>query len=407
MLTKTLPQKEKSTETINSPEFIEKQVDERGFYLYEWISADELRMSVLSDYLGIIKASSMPLAIITLIFWFLWLTGWVFGVIVAVLWVLGVFYSIVLCILILKMIKKSYLYTRWANVVITDNNYVSAGKVVERSDFRAQKDAFYALEKTFREPLLEPSWLSEHIAEQREWLIDQLKWIAGGWGKIIENMWRSRDSQWIVLVIMIAGVLYGGMMAIVYFLWVFFVAFLARIFSWISHKALLISNNTEHEIQTLFSNIYKSSLELKSGKKQSVSLLTEASQNAWADNLSGKIQESFELIGEMAKNATEDTLRLRNLLESSKYKDIFNFVKYGNWIKMQVIEPINEIHQLLEKNRDILEKTVVEIDKQISDTDDTILQKPLILQKERLLLQKESIERVIYMLEWYQEKLAS
>lgn len=101
----------------------------------------------------------------------------------------------------------------------------------------------------------------------------------------------------------------------------------------------------------------------------------------------------------MAENATEDTLRLRNLLESSKYKDIFNFVKYGNWIKMQVIEPINEIHQLLEKNRDILEKTVVEIDKQISDTDDTILQKPLILQKERLLLQKESIERVIHMLE--------
>ncbi len=151
-------------------------------------------------------------------------------------------------------------------------------------------------------------------------------------------------------------------------------------------------------MQTLFGKIYRSSLELKSGKKQSVSLLTEASQNAWADNLSGKLQDSFELIGEMAKNATEDTIRLKKLLESSKYKDIFNFMKYGNWIKTQVIEPINEIHQLLIKNRDILEKTVVEVDKQIYDTDDSALQKPLILQKERLLLQKESIERVIDML---------
>lgn len=68
MLTKILTQKEEPEEDIDSPEFIEKQVDERGFYLYEWISADELRMSVLSDYLGIIRASSMPLAIITIIF---------------------------------------------------------------------------------------------------------------------------------------------------------------------------------------------------------------------------------------------------------------------------------------------------------------------------------------------------
>ncbi len=407
MFTKTLPQKENSTENIHSPEFIEKQVDERGFYLYEWISADELRMSVLSDYLGIIKASSMPLAIITLIVWFLWLAGWVVGVILAVLSVLGVFYSIVLCILILKMIKKSYLYTRWANVVITDNNYVSGGKVVERSDFRAQKDAFYTLEKTFREPLLKESGLSEHIEEQKNWLMDQLKWIASGWGKIIENMWRSRDSQWIVLVVMVAGVLYGGMMAIVYFLWVFFVAFLARIFSWISHRTLLMMNNTEHQIQTLFWSIYESSIELKSGKKQSLSLLTEAGQNIWAENLSGKLQDSFELIGEIAKNATEDTLKLRSLLETSKYKDIFNFIKYGNWIKTQVLEPIDEIHQLLTKNKDILEKTVIEIDKQISDTADAALQKPLILQKERLVIQKGSIERVMNMFEGYQEKLAS
>lgn len=175
-------------------------------------------------------------------------------------------------------------------------------------------------------------------------------------------------------------------------------AFLARIFSGISHRALLITNNTEHQIQTLFGKIYESSLELKSGKKESVSLLTEASQNAWAENLSGKIRDSFELIGEMAENATNDTIKLRKLLESSKYKDIFNFVKYGNWIKTQVIEPIKEILELLEKNKNILEKTVIDLDKQISHTGDPSLQKPLILQKERLILQKENIERIMKML---------
>lgn len=67
MLTRTLPSPEIS-DIPDTPEFIERQVDERGFYLYEWISPDELRMSVLADYLSIIRASSMPLAVVTLIF---------------------------------------------------------------------------------------------------------------------------------------------------------------------------------------------------------------------------------------------------------------------------------------------------------------------------------------------------
>ena len=73
------------TENTESPEFIEQQVDERGFYLYEWISPDELRMSVLADYLSIIKFASIPLAIITLIAGFIGLSLGVFGVIMAVL----------------------------------------------------------------------------------------------------------------------------------------------------------------------------------------------------------------------------------------------------------------------------------------------------------------------------------
>ena len=65
------------------------------------------------------------------------------------------------------MLRKSYLYTRGANVVITDNHYVSLGQVVERENFARQKEVFQSLEKTFREPLLEPSGLAEHIAMEK------------------------------------------------------------------------------------------------------------------------------------------------------------------------------------------------------------------------------------------------
>ena len=67
MLTKT---REQTTleESMENPENIAEQVEERGFYLYEWISPDELRMTLERDYLQIVRWASIPLAIITGIF---------------------------------------------------------------------------------------------------------------------------------------------------------------------------------------------------------------------------------------------------------------------------------------------------------------------------------------------------
>lgn len=58
MRTRTLPLPEtvetSSTNTDIQKE-IQEKVHERGFYLYEWISPDELRMSIKADYLAIIQ----------------------------------------------------------------------------------------------------------------------------------------------------------------------------------------------------------------------------------------------------------------------------------------------------------------------------------------------------------------
>ena len=164
-------------------------------------------------------------------------------------------------------------------------------------------------------------------------------------------------------------------------------------------------NNTEHKIQTLFSNISDSSDDLKWWQTEAISLLSDAAQNEWQENLSGRLAESFALIGKLAGNATDKTVELRNILESSEYKDIFNFVKYGNWVKKQILEPIESILLLLNKNRDTLKKTISSLDSQISDTTDPSLQKPLILQKNRLEMQVESFKQNIDLLNSYREKL--
>ncbi len=190
-----------------------------------------------------------------------------------------------------------------------------------------------------------------------------------------------------------------------FFAGVFFVGILALIFSRISHQILLAVNNIEHEIQTRFKKIITASIALKQAKKESLSLLDEASQNLWKDNLSERLSNSFESINTMASQATNDTVELRKILEASKYKDIFNFTKYGNWTKKQILEPIEEIYLLLSKNHDTIKITMQSLDLQIEKTQDPSLKKPLIIQKERLEIQIQSIERVLKMLDGYKEKL--
>jgi len=215
MLTKTLPLPE-DTETPSTDPTIQREikekVDERGFYLYEWISPEELRTSIKSDYLSIVQASSIPLAIITFVVGLLGLSGGMVGVVLSVLGVLGVFYLIVFVVLIIKMLQKSYLYTRGANVVITDDHYVSGGKVRKKTDFEGQKQAFRVMETLFREPLFQRSELNTYVDMQTKNLADQLKTILGGGGELLQGAGRSKDSGGIVIVVFIAGFLYAAMM---------------------------------------------------------------------------------------------------------------------------------------------------------------------------------------------------
>ena len=403
MLTRTLPlPEEQKTESLQT---VSETVKERGFYLYEWISSDELRMTLERDYLQIVRWASIPLAIITIIAGFIGFAMGPIGTILAVLGVLGVFYLIIGLILSIQFFYRSYLYTRGANVVITDNHFVSWANIIEQSDKKAVLKKFKKFETIFDEPFLWESRLAEKKEIAKTELFDNLKEIALGWWKILQWVWRSRDSWWIVLVILAAGFLYATMMWLVYFIGIFFIALFGRIFSWLAHRYLIAMNNTEHKIQTLFSDIQESSDNLNSGKENTISLLSDASENEWKENLSGKLTESFELINKLAKSTTDKTIKLRNTLESSKYKDIFNFVKYGNWVKKQILEPIEEILLLLKKNSDTLKDTISSLDFQITTTTDPSLQKPLILQQERLKMQVESFQKNIDLLNSYREKL--
>jgi hypothetical protein len=400
MLTHTLPE-------TRLPDEINNQVNERGFHLYEWISSDELKMTLEKDYLNIVKTMSIPLAIIAAIAGFIWFAWGPAGTIIAVLGVLGVFYGIVGCILFIRFLHRSYIYTRSANVVITDNHFVSWGNIMEQSDRESVLKKFEKIETIFDEPFLGESRLEEKKSKAKTELFENLKEVAFGWWKILQQVWRSKDSGGIVVVVLLVGFLYAAMMAIVYFIGIFFISVFGRLFSWLAHQYLLMTSNTEHRIQTLFWEIQKDSDSLKTWQKNTVTLLNEAWRNEWKENLSGKIWESLEFINSLASNATDNSIKLRKTLESSEYKNIFNFIKYGSWIKTQILEPIQSILDLIQKNKKNLNTTITDIEEQIKVTSESHLRWPLQLQKDRLITQVQSFEKIETMLIWYQEKLTN
>ena len=417
MLTRTLPSHTPSIPV--TPEFIQSKVDQRWFYLYEWISPDELQMTLERDYLTIVKGASIPLAIITVIAGLIGFSWGVFWTLLAILGVLSVFYLIVALILSLRFLYRTILYTRGANVVITDGSYVSGSHILAKTDREGISRAFSDFEKTFDEQFLGESTLAEKKNEQKKALFENLKDIAFSGGKIMSRLGNSRNSWGIVIVLLLAGILYGAMMGAVYFIGIFFISLFGRLFSWLAHEYLLIMRNTEYRIQNLFLKLDDGAEKLQRANDTSLSLLADATRNEWKENLLGKLNESLTLLSGLAGSSTTDSLKLRKILESSRYKDIFNFTKYGNWVKHEILEPIESILLLLSKNRDTLKKTIDSLETQITQfpswgvsrsdgvdvSTDPSLQKPLILQKERLEMQYENFERNIRLLESYRERL--
>lgn len=183
MRVKTLPQADTIiTQSTKSSiqETIQKSVDERGFYLYEWISREEFRKSIQSDYLTITRYTSIPLAILTFIAGLIGAIAGPMGIIGAALLILIIFASIVSILLIAQAVRKSYLYARGADIIITDDHYISGGKVLKKEDFHTQKEAFRLMESIFREPLFAPSELQEYVDFQKKSVLEQFTLIAKG-----------------------------------------------------------------------------------------------------------------------------------------------------------------------------------------------------------------------------------
>jgi hypothetical protein len=70
MFTRTRDQEETTPEVMRIPKNISKDIEERGFHLYKWISPDEVKLSIERDFLKTLKYIGAPLGILAVVLGF-------------------------------------------------------------------------------------------------------------------------------------------------------------------------------------------------------------------------------------------------------------------------------------------------------------------------------------------------
>ncbi len=111
--TKTLP--EEGTHEIPLPlsEEAKTEIHAKGFYLYKWISSEEIKTSIQRDYLNLLSYLS------------LWIGGFsilagVLGGFLGFFLVLGFSILLIFFYIFFLTVRRSLLLTNTANVVLTD-----------------------------------------------------------------------------------------------------------------------------------------------------------------------------------------------------------------------------------------------------------------------------------------------
>ena len=389
------------------------EIDTKWFYLYPWISSWEVKTSVERDYLQILSKVWLGVGIVAIIMWFLggWLSLLGFFTFFSILWV---FYTFVFLYLFFVAVRRALMLTNTANVVLTDRAISFGGDIIPYEKMDEYRPTIKKWEREFQEPLFWPS----HLKEVKNSLLkDTVATITKWWKILFDTLGQShgRNSGQLFMVLAVFGLVYTIVMAVVYFWGLFFVWMFSLIMMFLWRFVMRLSWHTVRRINDGFENIDALAHSLKESNTRLVENLKKARENEWKDALLTNINSGIDTINASAKQSLEASKKLRNTLENSQYKEVFNFDTYTGWIRTQIIRPLEDIRDLLTQNHLLLSNTLESLEKEITNIQDAWEENQVIpkasslaaleAQKLRLERQREVFERHGTMIDEYLHRL--
>ena len=384
---------------IKLPDNIQSDISTRWFHLYEWISPSEFMITIQRDYLSMMDRYIFPMAVISSIFATIGMivggTAAAFG---GLFLSIGFIYPLIFLVLIVKSIRRSFLFNHVANVVFTDKALIFGQEVVSLDTLLSHKD-IQNWEREFDEDFL---WES-HLAKKKIIFFDSLLLKIK---QIFEKLSHTADLDMRIVPFAYAlGAIFSLAIVVMYGIGVGFAWALGLVFSLVNKLILNARNNILYRINDTFRMLEVSSLALQDTSKYLVLSLSDAQKNEWRDNLIGKITDGIVKVNSSAEKSVRDTLLLRRLLEQSQYCEIFNFSLFEGWIRTQVITPIDEIIVLLKQNHDILESALLSSELVGQSLAESLWKSAISVWNHRLKMQIQDTDKQLQILKGYREKL--
>ncbi len=311
---------------------------------------------------------------------------------------------LILIYLMFLSLRRSFVLSKSAFVILTDS-YISLGwKIVRLSEVGGIKWEMEKVWNMFEEVLFDESWLWTSKEKLSKQVMDQVYW---GYEFMFQNtkIGRGSNSEKFILVILVLYTGYVAVMSVVYFIWVFFLWLFGSFIAWVNTKYLTLKWNQVIKINQLFGRLDVLSDDIYEQKKQLKKSLKAAQNNDWKDGLLIQINNGIQNISQLASEATDDVVELRNLISESRYSDMFNENIYNAWIKKQITVPLQEVYNLLEADLLLIDQSIRDINEQIETTSKKEYKSALEMQRVRLEMQKKDIEQFIPQLEAMLEKL--
>lgn len=383
------------------PENIQKEINEKWFFVYNWIDEQEIKTSIQIDFLEKLYYASLPILIIFGAIWFfvqsssklLILTIW---------WLIGLLSIIMIIYLIIISIKITLKAWKISHLIITNKYFSINKKILELQDWNKiilDKET-QKIWETFHEELFKNSELKEKKDLVFKSLIKKSEENFYTILKFAEDI----DKRLTALVYIIFAAFWVASF-LIYIVWIFFAAILWIFINFAIRKYLIFKWNKIIKINEDFKEIEKFSINLINEKEILQKNLFEASENEWKDGLLLKINSWIEKVNKNANNSVNKNLELIKELKASDFNKIFDYNLYNSWLKKQIATPIIWIIELLEKNIKVLNNQIFENEKIVQNTENINNQNQIIFSIERLKSRKNEIEKHIFTMKSYLEKL--
>lgn len=316
-------------------ENIKKEVLEKGFSIYNYISLKELLFTINKDYLDAILKLNSLLFVLFLVFSYISFESGDFSILIGFLFAT---YGFIFIYLVAKLFYRTSKFSQITNILYTKKGLIISNKIFHYEDDYELKELLLSYEKLFDEYLSKPSRLSENIEYMKKNLIEKFSNHFDQVSKI-----KDKNSGYLLIILLIYSIssfifyYLGFVLGFLFFLiFSFFINIYFRFNKSIEIKIKENMSFIDDKIKNL-NNIYE---DLKAK--------IDTFRDGEISNLSKKIDSELNSFYLNINTILKNKDILKTIISESIYKDFIDFAHLANYIKEQFNKPLIDMITLLE-----------------------------------------------------------